>query len=211
MRSNGWDDVTSALQLLSHLDGDAPNVALLVLEFQRKLSGVLVKSLSEHYGSPGRLAEYKCQFERAFRGLGDDPSVFAIELETLARRAFVDIDSSVQLQMVRDCFMDGQAECALHRHLDSLGPDTQMRDIADSCRVWESHIEVASSRQVRLDRHSPRSACQVTASHRLFQPGQRRWKKSCDGYCRSRRCRLFHPIGSCSYSACWGPYCHLSR
>ena len=29
---NGWDDVTAALQLLSHLDGDALNVALLVLE-----------------------------------------------------------------------------------------------------------------------------------------------------------------------------------
>ena len=28
--SNGWDDVTTALQLLSHLDGDALNVALLI-------------------------------------------------------------------------------------------------------------------------------------------------------------------------------------
>ena len=63
----------------------------------------------------------------------------------LAQRAFVDIDSSVQLQMVRDRFIDGQAECALRRHLDSLGPDTPMRDIVDSCRVWENHIEVASS------------------------------------------------------------------
>ena len=30
--SNGWDDVTAALQLLSHLDGDALNVALLIPE-----------------------------------------------------------------------------------------------------------------------------------------------------------------------------------
>ena len=43
--------------------------------------------------------------------------------------------------MVRDRFIDGQAECALRRYLDSLGPDTLMRDIVDSCRVWESHIE----------------------------------------------------------------------
>ena len=28
--SSGWDDATSALQLLSHLEGDALNVALLV-------------------------------------------------------------------------------------------------------------------------------------------------------------------------------------
>ena len=41
-------------------------------------------------------------------------------------------------------------------------PMTPMRDIVDRCRVWESHIEVTSSRQVRLDRHSPRAVCQVT-------------------------------------------------
>ena len=162
VRSNGWDDVTAALQLLSHLDGDALNVALLVPESQRLLPGLLVKSLSDHYNSPGRLAEYKRQFQRAFRRPGDDPSIFAIELETLARRAFVEIDLLIQLQMVRDRFIDGQAECALRRHLDSLGPNTPMADIVDCCRVWESHIEVASSRQMGTDRHSPRAVCQVT-------------------------------------------------
>ena len=85
-RSNGWDNVTAALQLLSHMDVDALNVALLVPESQRVLPGFLVKSLSDHYGSPGRLAEYKHQFQRAFRRPGDDPSIFAIELETLARK-----------------------------------------------------------------------------------------------------------------------------
>ena len=120
-----------ALQLLTHLDGDALNVALLIPESQRVLSEVLLKSLSEHYGSPGQLAEYKRQFRRVFRRPDDDPSVFAIELETLARRAFADIGSSIQLQMVQDRFNDGQAECALRRHLDSLGPDTPMWDI-----VW---------------------------------------------------------------------------
>ena len=76
--SNGWDDVTAALQLLSHLDGDALNVALLVPESRRVVSGLLIKSLSDHYNSPGRLAEYKRQFQRAFRCPGDDPSIFAI-------------------------------------------------------------------------------------------------------------------------------------
>ena len=138
--SNGWDDVTAALQLLSHLDGDALNVAFLVPESRRVVPGFLIKSLSDHYSSPGHLEEYKRQFQRAFRRPGDDPSVFAIELETLARRAFIDIDTSIQLQMVRDRFIDGQAECALRRHLDSLGPDTPMADIVDCCLVWENHL-----------------------------------------------------------------------
>ena len=69
---------------------------------------VLMNSLSEHYGSPGQLAEYKRQFRRAFRWPDDDPSIFAVELEMLARRAFSDIDSSIQLQKVRDRFIDGQ-------------------------------------------------------------------------------------------------------
>ena len=133
--SNGWDDVTAALQLLSHLDGDALNVALLVPESRRVVPGFLIKSLSDHYNTPGRLAEYKGQFQRAFRRPGDDPSILATELDTLARRAFMDIDTKIQLQLVRDRFIDGQAECALRRHLDSLGPNTPMTDIVDCCRV----------------------------------------------------------------------------
>ena len=103
MFSNGLDNVTAALQLLSHLDGDALNVALLVPESQRVVPGFLISSLSDHYNSPGRLAEYKRQFQRVVRRPGDDPSIFATELETLARRAFIDtcIDISIQIQMVR--------------------------------------------------------------------------------------------------------------
>ena len=95
------------------------------------VSGFLIKSLSDHYNAPGRLVGYKRQFQRACRRPGDDRSIFAIELETLARRAFVDIDTSVQLLMVRDRFINGQAECGLRRHLDSLGPTTPMADIVD--------------------------------------------------------------------------------
>ena len=98
--SNGWDDVTAALQLLSHLDGDALNVALLVPESRRVVPGFLINSLSEHYNAPGRLGEYKRQFQRAFRRPGDDPSIFATELKTLARRAFT-------IQLHYDSVTDG--------------------------------------------------------------------------------------------------------
>ena len=73
MCSNGWDGVTAALQLLSHLDGDALNVALLIPKSRRVVPGLLITSLSYHYNSPGRLAEYISQFQRAFRRPGDDP------------------------------------------------------------------------------------------------------------------------------------------
>ena len=161
MCSNGWDSVTVALQLVSHLDGDALNVALLVPESQRVLPGVLVRALSEHYGSPGRLTQYKRQFMRAFRRPGDDPSVFAIELETLAQRAFTDVNTSIQLQLVWDRFITEQAECALRRHLNSMGPDTPMRDIVDSCRVWESHAEAMDSWGGGQDPEYPRAIYQV--------------------------------------------------
>ena len=62
--SNGWDETTASLQLIAHLDGEALNVALLVPEAQRRRPGVLLKTLSAHYASPGRLAKYKRQFER---------------------------------------------------------------------------------------------------------------------------------------------------
>ena len=133
--SNGWDEVTASLQLVAHIDGEALNVSLLVPESQRVLPGVLLKTLSAHYASPGRLAKHKRQFERMTRPSGDDPAAFAIELETLARKAFVDVDASVRLQLVRDRFIDGQEKRALRRHLDSVGPDTPIADIVDRCRV----------------------------------------------------------------------------
>ena len=67
-------------------------------------------ALTEHYSSPGRLPDYRRQFERVSRSPGDDPSVFAIELETLAMRAFVDLNTSVRLQLIRDRFIAGQRE-----------------------------------------------------------------------------------------------------
>ena len=156
MCSNGWDDITAALQLLSHLDGDALNVALLIPESQRAMPGFLIRSLSDHYNSPGHLAEYKRQFQRVARRPGDDPSIFAIELEKLARRAFMDIDLKIQLQMVRDRFIDGQAERALHRHLDSLGPNTPMIEMVDSCRIWERHCEPEIQPRTSVDRRPVR-------------------------------------------------------
>ena len=54
---------------------------------------------------------------------GDDPAAFAIELETLARKAFVDVDAAVRLQLVRDRFITAQEQRALRRHLDCVGPD----------------------------------------------------------------------------------------
>ena len=67
--------------------------------------------------------------------------MFAIELETLARRAFIEVDIDTQLQMVRDRFIDGQVDRSLRRHLASLKPNTPMIEMVDSCRIWERHCE----------------------------------------------------------------------
>ena len=129
----------TALQLVSHLEGDTLNVALLVPAPRRVLSGVVLDVLTEHYSSPGRLAEYRRWFERVSRMPGSDPSIFAVELETLALRAFGDLSLSASLQLVRDRFIAGQMECSLRRHLDSVEPETPIQDIVDRCHVWESH------------------------------------------------------------------------
>ena len=69
-----FDDATAALQLLSYLEGDALNVTLLVPESSRSSRVGLVGALSANYGSPGRLADYRRQFEWATRMSGEDPS-----------------------------------------------------------------------------------------------------------------------------------------
>ena len=159
--SNGWDDLTAALQLIAHLDGEALNVALLVPEDQRKRPGVLIETLTAHYTTPGRLAKHRRQFEQMQRPPGEDPAAFAIALETLARRAFVDVDPAIRLQLVWDKFITGQKQLALRRHLDSVGPDTPISSIVDKCRVWESHEESNSRPRVECEPGTPRGVFQV--------------------------------------------------
>ena len=139
--SNGWGDATAALQLLSHLQGDALNVALLILMPRRASRKELTDALSAHYGSPGRLANYRREFDKTVRKSGEDPSNFVIALETLAVKAFGDMGQAARLRMIRGRFIAGHGSCELRRYLDCVPPDTPLRDIVDRCRVWESHAE----------------------------------------------------------------------
>ena len=52
VHSNGWDNDTAALQLFSHLEGVALNVALLVPLSRRLSRRCLINTLSAHYGFP---------------------------------------------------------------------------------------------------------------------------------------------------------------
>ena len=131
--SNEWDDATAALQLLSHLEGDTLNAALLVPESKQATWAGLVGALSAHYGSPGRLAD----------------------LETLADKAFGDIS---RLRIIRDHFIAGHNCCELGHHLDSVAPETPIQNIVDRCWVWESH---ADSDNRRVGRPVPEKALPI--------------------------------------------------
>ena len=74
--SNGWGDATAALQLLSHLQDDALSVALLVPMPLRASRKELTDALSSHYGSPGRLANYRREFDKTVRKRGGRPFQF---------------------------------------------------------------------------------------------------------------------------------------
>ena len=95
VRSNAWDNDTAALQLFSHL-----NVAHLVLLTRRLSQSGLVDALTAQYGSPGRLADYRRQFERTTRTVGEDPAIFATALETLAVKAFGDMGQTARLRSI---------------------------------------------------------------------------------------------------------------
>ena len=137
--SNGWGDATVALQLLSHLQDDALSVALLIPMPLQASRRELTDALSSHYGSPGRLANYRREFDKTVRKKGEDPSNFAITLETLAVKAFGNMGQIARLRLIRDRFIAGHENCDLRRYLDCVPPDTPLRDIVDRCRVWESH------------------------------------------------------------------------
>ena len=103
-------------------------------------------ALTAHYGSPGRLADYRRQFERTIRTSGEDPANFATALEILAVKVFGDMGQRARLRLIRDRFIADHNSCDLRRHLDSAPPGSPIRDVVDRCRVWESHAELASGR-----------------------------------------------------------------
>ena len=103
-------------------------------------------ALTAHYGSLGRLTDYRRQFERTTRTVGEDPAIFATALETLAVKAFGDMGQTARLRLIRDRFIAGHTNCDLRRHLDSVSLETPIRDVVDRCRVWESHSDPAVSR-----------------------------------------------------------------
>ena len=146
VQSNGWDNDTAALQMFSHLEGDALNVAHLVPLVRRLSRSRLVDALTAHYGSPGRLADYRRKHERTTRTVGEDPAIFATALETLAVKAFGDMGQTARLLLIRDRFIAGHSNCDLRRHLDSVSPETPIRDVVDRCRVLESHTDPAVRR-----------------------------------------------------------------
>ena len=48
---------------------------------------------------------------------------------------------TARLQLIRDRFIAGHSSCELQRYLNSVPPETPMRDVVDQCRVWESHAD----------------------------------------------------------------------
>ena len=78
--------------------------------------------------------------------MGEDPAIFATTLETLAVKAFGDMGQTARLRLIRDRFIAGHSSCELRRHLDSVPPETPIRDVVDRCRVWESHADPAVRR-----------------------------------------------------------------
>ena len=163
-KSNRWSPYTAALQLFAHLDGEALQVALLMPDRNRECWRDLTDELSAYYNTPGRLAVFRRQFEKAHRRPGSDPATFATELGILALRGFSDMKEKARDLMVRDKFIASQQSCDLRRHLDGAAPETSILDIVDSCRIWESHGEPAgienrgqsfTHRQPILPRPSP--------------------------------------------------------
>ena len=87
-----------------------------------------------------------------------DPATFATELGILAVRGFEDMGKRVRDLMIRNEFIAAQQSFELCRHLDGVSSDASIQDLVHSCRVWESHTEVANSWRGDSDPKFPRVA-----------------------------------------------------
>ena len=121
-------------------------MALLVPEATLFTRIGLVGALTDHYGLPGCLADFRCQLKKTVWQDGEDPSKFVV---ALAVKAFVDMGLNARTRLFRNRFIAGHPNCALRRHLDSVPPETPIRDIVDRCRVWDSHADTDDQRVVK--------------------------------------------------------------
>ena len=80
----------------------------------RAMQAGLVGALTEHYGSPGRLVDYRRQFEKTAQHEGED-SIFAIALETLTVKAFGNMSPNARFWLIWDRFIAGHENCACGR------------------------------------------------------------------------------------------------
>ena len=59
----------------------------------------------------------------------------------LAIQGYGDLEGQIRDKLIRDNFIAGQEQLALRRQLDGFSADTPIGEIADNCRVWESHSD----------------------------------------------------------------------
>ena len=95
----------------------------------------LVGALSAQYASPGRLADYRRQFEKTTRTAEEDPSIFAIALEIGREGIWGYGSDGAAMSDPRSLHSGTYYSCELRRHLDSVPPETPIRDVVDRCRV----------------------------------------------------------------------------
>ena len=60
---------------------------------------------------------------------------------------------TARLRLIRDRFVTGHDNCDLRRYLDSVPPETPIRDVVDRCRVWESHADPIARRMIKPTPH----------------------------------------------------------
>ena len=94
--TNGWDDAKAALQLLSHLEGNA-------LYINTCSIGWGTDCTLRVAGPAGGLSPPVREDDPEIRG--EPVSIFAIALETLAVKAFGDMGHTARLRIIRDRFM----------------------------------------------------------------------------------------------------------
>ena len=134
MSSNGWDNDTAALQLFSHLEGDALEALLVPLSRWLYWWGPYRPTTDRRVGLR-RPLEPRGKTSPYLHGSGD-----------ISREGLWGYGTDGSLRLIRDRFIAGHSSCELRRHLDSVPPETPIRDVVDRCCIWESHADPAVRR-----------------------------------------------------------------
>lgn len=149
----GWSGRIKAVQLALSLTEDAAACLLLLSPEERENYSMLVGALQRRFGVFNLKDSLRCEFKNRVRQPSESLRSLAHEIETLGRRAYASLPSTIQSELVRDQFVHALSPMELRLHVQ----------LAHPVSIGQT-LELALERETAIGATKPTTSTPVTTA-----------------------------------------------